>query len=386
MYHQADSSPINILHVTEACGGGVARHLRLIVPELVQQGFSCAVCGFGQRVEEDFLDDLQRFEQLGCRTEFWPFNHGNLFGTLNFIRHLRALLQDWKPAIIHAHSSMAGLACRIACTALPGVRVVYSPHAFALHPSLPAFIRFSCRTFEFWSASRTDAYAFVGRSEIQDANQLGLPANRFHLIENGLPASYPDTLYTREEARRVLQIPQDATVAVIPCRLARQKGLDQVLRSITLLGDECRNLSFMFCGNGPEKKALQALTRSLGIADRVDFHGSIDRLSVLLKAFDLAILPSLYEGLSYVLLECLASALPLVVSDIQANVPRPELRDVLHTFTLGNLKELAEQITKTITEPKLTAQCAQLGADYMKNNFTLELQIRKLANLYRLLL
>ena len=382
---KAYTPKLDVLHVTEACGGGVRRHLRLIVPELMKHGLRCGVCGFGQRVEEDFLDDLTIYRQQGCTTELWPFNHGNFFGIIKYVHHLRQLLKEWQPAVIHAHSSMAGFVCRLAKNALPGVKIVYSPHAFALHPSLPFFIRKSIRYIESRQAPLTDAYAFVGRSEIQDANLLGLPPKLFHLIENGLPSNFTKTLYSRKDARRALNIQEDELMAVIPCRLARQKGLDQVIPAIAKLNGECSSMKFMFCGDGPEKTLLQNLARRHGVEDRVLFRGAVEHLAVLLPAFDLALLPSLYEGLSYVLLESLASGVPLVVSDIFANVPRPELRDILHVFTVGDTEKLASTIQRCISEPERTAARAQLGIEFMTGNFLLDNQVQKLINLYKML-
>ena len=377
---------MDVLHVTEACGGGVRRHLKLIVPELVNRGFRCGVCGFGHRVEEDFLYDLQAYQKIDCMTELWPFNHGNLLGCLGYLRHFRRLIRQWKPAVIHAHSSMAGFVCRLAKNALPGVRIVYSPHAFALHPSLPFLVRNSISCIENRQAHLTDAYAFVGRSEIQDANRLGLPPEQFHLIENGLPADFTKTLYTREDARRALGIPADALMAVIPCRLSRQKGLDQVIRAISLMDEKCSRLKFMFCGDGPEKENLQAMARKMNVENRILFQGAVEHLAVLLPAFDLAILPSLYEGLSYVLLECLAAGIPLVVSDILANVPRPELRDILHVFPVGDSGKLADTLSSCLLEQERTSIRAQLGIEFMFNNFQLDNQIQKLSNLYKMLM
>lgn len=383
---KVDSPKIDVLHVTEACGGGVRRHLRLIVPELHQAGVSCAVLGFGQRIEENFYDDLAFYKQQGIRNEFRPFNHGNFFGTLAFIHTFKSILQEWRPAIVHAHASRAGLVARLAKSALPGVKVVYSPHAFALHPCLPASVRIAIRFLERLTAERTDAYAFVGRAEIEDANAIHLPANKFHLIENGLPANFPKTLYTREDARRSLNLPNTGRYAVIPCRLVKQKGLDQVLFAIAKLPKTCDDIHFIFCGIGPERDVLHSMARQLGIGSRVSFPGIIERLNVLLPAFDFAILPSLYEGLSYVLLESLAAGIPLIVSDILANVPRPELRDILNIFTVGDKQDLAYQITTVANDTQRTQARAKYGAEYMKNNFRLTSQIQKLSNLYRFLM
>ena len=103
-------------------------------------------------------------------------------------------------------------------------------------------------------------------------------------------------------------------------------------------------------------------------------------------AFDMAILPSLYEGLSYVLLECLMAGIPLVVSDILANVPRPDLRNCLQTFDVGNIEALAAAMVKTVEEPEWAKGRAEFGVEFMKNDFRLTNQADKLTALYNGLL
>src|SRR6185503_9029583 len=67
-------------------------------------------------------------------------------------------------------------------------------------------------------------------------------------------------------------------------------------------------------GDGPLRHSLEALARSLGIADRVDTPGYGDVLPRLRQA-DLFVLSSDYEGLPAVVLEALASGVPVVTSD-----------------------------------------------------------------------
>jgi glycosyltransferase involved in cell wall biosynthesis len=122
------------------------------------------------------------------------------------------------------------------------------------------------------------------------------------------------------------------------------------------------------------------------VADRVRFEGFVPGLSSLLMAFDMAVLPSLYEGLSYVLLECLTAGIPLVVSNILANVPRPDLRNCLQTFEVGDIDTLAGALEKTAEEPEWAKERAAFGAEFMKTDFRLSNQADKLAVLYNGLL
>ena len=243
------------------------------------------------------------------------------------------------------------------------------------------------RMIEQWGAHRTNAYVFVGRAEISDANILCLPPEKFHLIENGLPDDYGQSLLERDEARRRLGLAADEKWAVVPCRLAPQKGLHQVLHALGRChGENSGRLQVMFCGDGPQKGELEKLARSLDVSGRVRFPGVVPNLSSLLRAFDVAVLPSYYEGLSYVLLECLSAGIPLVVSDILANVPRPDLRNSLQTFAVEDIDALAEELSKTVENPQWARERAEFGVAFMKNDFRLSNQMDKLIVLYNGLL
>ena len=71
-------------------------------------------------------------------------------------------------------------------------------------------------------------------------------------------------------------------------------------------------------GDGPERSAYEALTASLGLSDRVVFHGTRPRAEVarLMREADLLVQPSASETLSCVVLEAQVSGLPVVASDV----------------------------------------------------------------------
>ena len=184
-------SGLDVLHVVEACGGGVRRHLNLIMPELSKRGMRCGVFAFGTRYDRDFPGDLKRFEsEDGCKVWSYPSKKDGIGMIWKAVGLLKDVLRDVRPQAIHLHSSVAGFVGRLACGVLPDVKVVYSPHAFAVHPSLPLRIRMAIRMIEQWGAHRTNAYVFVGRAEISDANILCLPPEKFQQ-----PALWLDVRY-----------------------------------------------------------------------------------------------------------------------------------------------------------------------------------------------
>jgi glycosyltransferase involved in cell wall biosynthesis len=378
-----DTTGLDVLHVTEACGGGVRRHLRLIIPALQASGLRCGLFALGRRDEADFADDLSVFAALGCEVSFRRHAGAGPGGYWASWRALRALIADWRPQVLHLHAGVAGLLGRCGIRPYPDLRIAYSPHAFSFHPSLPKLRNCAVKTAERLLARNVDAYVFVGRSEIEDANLLGLPPERFHLVENGLPDDYCATLWEPAVARHTLEIAPDTIALGVPCRLAQQKGLDVFLNAFVLVADKFPAVQVLFCGDGPERGNLQRQAAGLGLADRVRFLGTVPDLAKKLTAFDLALLPSFYEGLSYVLLECLGSAVPLLVSDITANIPRPEFRECLETFRVGDPQDLAMQLEHCLENLEQMHGKAKIGAELIRSEFTLSRQVDKLALLYK---
>lgn len=68
-------------------------------------------------------------------------------------------------------------------------------------------------------------------------------------------------------------------------------------------------------GEGELEKEIRDKVESLGISDKVIFWGKSNNVPLLLQGFDVMLMPSLYEGLPYVLIEAQACSLPCVISD-----------------------------------------------------------------------
>lgn len=71
----------------------------------------------------------------------------------------------------------------------------------------------------------------------------------------------------------------------------------------------------VLCGDGEERNNIEALIRDLGLNDSVILTGVIDNVNEVLQAMDLIVMPSLFEGLPFALLEAQAAGLKCIVSD-----------------------------------------------------------------------
>lgn len=99
-------------------------------------------------------------------------------------------------------------------------------------------------------------------------------------------------------------------------RLSYEKGHDVLLRAFaeTLAAGLQARLTIV--GDGPERSSLESLARKLGIADAVRFTGVLldEPLAAEMRAADLFALPSRSEGFGVVLVEALATGLPVVAT------------------------------------------------------------------------
>lgn len=136
---------------------------------------------------------------------------------------------------------------------------------------------------------------------------------RVRVIYNGLKDWQPSSL-DRDAARRRLDLPRDAFVVAAVGRIDPQKNYRILMDAVPGLPS---NVVLAIAGEGSERNAVEARIAAEGLGERVRLLGNIPRGEVphLLKAADLFVQPSLFEGQSNALLEALAAGLPCFVSD-----------------------------------------------------------------------
>ncbi len=354
---------MDVLHITEACGAGVRRHLGLILPALRSRGIACGLFAFGSRFEDGFIDE---FSGIGLEDVlFQQDGASRIVSLVNAAKRIRRLCREREPRVIHCHAFSAGVAARMA--APRGTRLLYSPHAFSVNRRIAFPKRCIAAISEHILRGRTDGYVLVGPGELEDAASIGIPESRIHCVFNGLPESILDEMLAQDAARAALGIPKDVKAVVAPCRLEAQKGLPQL---ITAWRGISGNATLHIFGEGTMRRELEAQITANSLAGRVFLHGVQPNLHRFLRAFDAGVLPSLYEGLSYSLLEMLAAGIPVVASDIPAN----RIDNGICFFRIGDGDSLSAAIRNSLS----------VGTRKATFPYALERQVDALVDLYKL--
>ncbi|MDP5181829.1 glycosyltransferase [Blastococcus sp. BMG 814] len=98
-------------------------------------------------------------------------------------------------------------------------------------------------------------------------------------------------------------------------RLADQKRADVLVRAF---GRMAERASLVLVGDGPERDRVRRLVAGSPAAERITMAGFVDHAAVpaVLSSLDVLVLPSAYEEMGSVLVEAMASGLPVVASDV----------------------------------------------------------------------
>ncbi|WP_414684236.1 glycosyltransferase [Microbacterium sp.] len=158
--------------------------------------------------------------------------------------------------------------------------------------------------------------------------------------------------------------PRDANRLIFVGRLTTEKQIDVILHAMAKL-DPALDVTFDVVGNGDQRRNLEHLTAKLGLAERVTFHGytSDEELRALLTRASAFVIASIAELQSIATMEAMASGLPVIAANAVALPHLVHDGENGYLFEPGNVDQLAELITKVLTqtpEERLRMQKASL--------------------------
>lgn len=163
-------------------------------------------------------------------------------------------------------------------------------------------------------------------------------------------------------------------------RLAAVKGASLLLEAVANVRAAHPELSLTIVGDGPDRTRLEARAAALGLADVVTFLGyqSQPAVAEILEQSDMLVLPSFAEGVPVVLMEAMASRLPVIASRV-AGIP--ELVEHGASGLLlppGDVEALAAGIEALLSNPGLCKRMGELGRTKVNAAFNVDIEARKL--------
>lgn len=175
-------------------------------------------------------------------------------------------------------------------------------------------------------------------------------------------------------------------------RLSRWKGFDDAITAVSILRRRSVPATLTIYGQDPgddhgepsDRSRLMTMVSDLGLGTCVSFRSWVTQaeLRTAYRESDALVHPSLSEGVPNVVLEAMACALPVVVTDAGGT---PEaVTDGVEGFVVSKRApdELADRLYRLWTDPTLLARMGRAGRDRAVSGFDLRLQIDQWATLY----
>ncbi len=215
-----------------------------------------------------------------------------------------------KPAIVHTHLIHADVHGLVAAR-LAGVPAVVTTR----HNLNPFRTRPLSRLLHRLYWPRVDGCIAVSDGVARFAIEIeGASPAQVRTIRHGLeePPRGPD----RPALRADLGIRESDRVVGMVGRLVEQKGFLYGLEAFALIADRCPDCHLLIAGEGPVRTELERRVGELDLTARVRFLGWRSDAAALMRAFDLLLVPSLWEGFGFVILEAMARGVPIIASAV----------------------------------------------------------------------
>ncbi len=364
------TTPIIVAHIMgKWLGGGVEavvmNYYRHIDRNKIQFDFIC---------DCDSTDiPYDEIKELGGRVILVP-PYQQIF---KYIKELKKVFQENGYQIVHSHINTLSVFPLYAAkkSGIP-VRIAHSHSTTNQREKKKNLMKQLLRPFSKVYATdymccSEHAGRWLFREKTYDDGKVFLLNNAIDLDE----FKYDEKI--RKEKRNELGIETNRLVIGHLGRFVAQKNHTFLIDVFNEIKKKNKNAFLLLAGQGPLQDEIKNKVNELGLNDKVKFLGQVNDAYKLYQAFDIFLLPSLYEGLPVVGIEAQATGLLCELSSDMTKETK-----VLDTTRFISLERTPEEWAKTILEDYSKFKRHDTTEEITKNNFNIKKEASKLEDKY----
>ncbi len=300
-------------------------------------------------------------------------------------REIVQSLREFRPDVVHTHSSKAGILGRQAAANLK-LPCVHTIHGASFHVGQSAVAFRTYQWLERRAARQTDHFISVCEAMTAQYVAAGVaPAERFTTIYSGFDVErFVNPPRAREDVRRQWQLQPDDIVVGKIGRLFHLKGHEFVIRAAPAVVAANPRVKFLLVGDGILRGEFEQRLVAAGIRDHFVFTGLVPPTQIpeLIAAMDLVVHTSEWEGLARVLPQALIAGKPAISYDIDGarEVVIPGVTGVL--LPRGAVEPLSAAIVELAAEAGLRERLGGEGRRRFAEVFRHQYMTQKIREVY----
>lgn len=350
-----------IVHIAQSAGG-VAEYLYMFLKNFKDDNYEHIMV-----VSQDYKGQLDRFKPYTSNIYSVPMvREVELKNDIKAILKVRKILKQIKPDIVYLHSSKAGAIGRIALAFNFKTKILYNAHGWYFNAQISDKKRKIFALIEKILAIKTDKIINISKSEYESALKYKIaPKKKMCIIENGIDfTKFENNDKYREETRKKYHIENNEIVIGVVGRLTEQKDPMTMIKAFELVYKENKNTRLMYVGSGELEKNVKQYAKEKNILDMIIITGWVNNVEQYIPAFDIAVLPSKWEGFGLVLIEYMACDKPIIATNVGG------IKDIIENEKNGllveveNEKQLQEAIKKYIKDKSLIKDNMMANKEY----------------------
>ena len=277
-------------------------------------------------------------------------------------QHLRTILQNLKPDVVHTHTPKAGIVGRLAAAAEKVPVIMHTYHGFGFHEFQPPGAFRLSAALERETNRRSHHLIFVSWQNAKWAEEMDLIQGcSTSLIRTGVEIEPLLAAKRSEDFRKEFDIPRKHKVVGMIASLKPQKDPLTFIEAAALVVRKEPDVKFLLFGDG---ELATAVSRRAGKKLRsINYMhaGWTRKVPEILANLDLIIVPSLWEGLPRIIPEATIAGVPVIASQVDG------IREIIFEGRNGmfaepnNPEDFAEKILLALKEdwkvdPELSRQ------------------------------
>ncbi|MDT4954759.1 MAG: hypothetical protein QOJ02_2897 [Acidobacteriota bacterium] len=374
---------MNVLQLTNSFHPGGSERQAVQLARLLSESGRCRVFVACLDRSGTLLDEAARLD-IGEIPEY-PLTSFYNPNALRQLRRFAAYLREHEIDVVQTHdfySNVFGMAA--AAHARVPVRIASKRETGGMRTAAQKVVERQAYKLAHAIVVNSEA---VGSQLVQD----GVRADKIVTVYNGLDMGRVKQRaeWGRDETLSALGLPREKTrrfVTIVANLQHEVKDHPTFLRAARRIHEAVPDAAFVLAGEGQLTDSLRALAAQLGLERDAFFIGRCGRIAELLAVSDVCVLSSKAEGFSNAILEYMAAARAVVVTDVGGAREAVREGETGYLVQSGDDETMAARIVSLLNDPEGARRMGERGRRTIEEKFSCEAQLKNTVNLYQELL